>query len=86
MTIGKKNQQKMLFLTCTEIIVCHITVTAMSVLLWMQLPDLSDCNTMKRKPAREEENENYKTLVDSLYLQLHVFLRHSVTNLLSPPF
>lgn len=77
----------MLFLTCTEIIVCHINDTAMSVLLWMQMPDLSDC-TMERKSATEE-NENFKTffiqvqrsnktLVASLHLKLYVFLRHSM--------
>lgn len=53
----------MLFLTCTEIIVCHISDTAMSVLLWMQMPDISDCNTMRRKSAKEEENEILKHLL-----------------------
>lgn len=75
----------MLLLTCTEIIAFHISDTAMSVLS-MQMPDLYDCNTMKRKFGREEENENFKTLVASIYLQWYVFLRYSMANILFLPF
>lgn len=85
---SKKNStKKSLFLTFTEIIALYISNAAMSVLLWMQMPDLSDCNTMKKKLIEKMKMKNYfKTLVASKYLKLYVLLGHRTANLLFPPF